>query len=129
MLRAVGLEVERRCARGNGGARKQAHEESRASTRTLHPDFRALTMDDKCFVLVLMVSLSATLGLTLWKLLGRASYSYSREDGTGWSGGIQQTFIGKLSWFAVPWPVFIGLVALGWPYVWAVLRYEVYKGL
>jgi hypothetical protein len=63
--------------------------------------------------------------LALWKAWGRARYSY----GDGLRGGITQTFIGRLSWFAVPWPLFIGLVMLGWPYVWAVLKYGIYKGL
>jgi hypothetical protein len=70
-------------------------------------------MDHKWFVFILMVSVAATATLALWKGIG----------------GGRNTFIGRLSWFAVPWPVFIGLVALGWPYVWAVLRYEIYKGL
>jgi hypothetical protein len=75
-------------------------------------------MDYKWFVFVLIASVIATLGLTLWKALGRAIAWWDDDYGVK---TLQRTFIGRLSWFAVPWPLFIGVTVLGLPYILAVV--------
>jgi hypothetical protein len=83
-------------------------------------------MSYKWFVFILVASTAASIALALWKAFGRKSCVHAQYIGTGngMNGGVDPTFIGRLSWFAVPWPLFLGLSYLAWPYIKLILLWH-----
>ena len=77
-------------------------------------------MDYKWFVFIAIAGAFLTVTLAAWKLVSPTWRSY----GDNHLGGESRTWSSRLSWFAVPWPLFIAITILGWRYIYTVILWH-----